>query len=317
MNSKHLLISTALVVMGQMVAVPGLASQASKDAPAYTIAGRDTTCQIFVYSPAPNQGLHLAYLTDGDKWVDVGQLCASDYGPWGAEKKMYNPCVVKAKDGTWRALWSVNDHSPQFAVAYSEDLVSWRPQDYPIVAEKGVKSPVAYQMDDGTFDIYLKTAKGKRYVQASNDFRTFKEDSLEAAADEILWEKDTATIAGKTYQGDEFEVPLVHLNYILDWFDALAQDGRENSRPMPKTSADLANLVKGDEAAMKLIGQGEITANLSIDGSHTKRISDKLIGIFFEDISRAADGGLYAELLQNGDFEYTQADKRGWNATTA
>lgn len=250
MNSKHLLISTALVVMGQMVAVPGLASQASKDAPAYTIAGRDTTCQIFVYSPAPNQGLHLAYLTDGDKWVDVGQLCASDYGPWGAEKKMYNPCVVKAKDGTWRALWSVNDHSPQFAVAYSEDLVSWRPQDYPIVAEKGVKSPVAYQMDDGTFDIYLKTAKGKRYVQASNDFRTFKEDSLEAAADEILWEKDTATIAGKTYQGDEFEVPLVHLNYILDWFDALAQDGRGNSRPMPKTSADLANLVKGDEAAM-------------------------------------------------------------------
>ena len=317
MNSKHLLISTALVVMGQMVAVPGLASQASKDAPAYTIAGRDTTCQIFVYSPAPNQGLHLAYLTDGDKWVDVGQLCASDYGPWGAEKKMYNPCVVKAKDGTWRALWSVNDYSPQFAVAYSEDLVSWRPQDYPIVAEKGVKSPVAYQMDDGTFDIYLKTAKGKRYVQASNDFRTFKEDSLEATADEILWEKDTATIAGKTYQGDEFEVPLVHLNYILDWFDALAQDGRENSRPMPKTSADLANLVKGDETAMKLIGQGEITANLSIDGSHTKRISDKLIGIFFEDISRAADGGLYAELLQNGDFEYTQADKRGWNATTA
>ena len=317
MNSKHLLISTALVVMGQMVAVPGLASQASKNAPAYTIAGRDTTCQIFVYSPAPNQGLHLAYLTDGDKWVDVGQLCASDYGPWGAEKKMYNPCVVKAKDGTWRALWSVNDHSPQFAVAYSEDLVSWRPQDYPIVAEKGVKSPVAYQMDDGTFDIYLKTAKGKRYVQASNDFRTFKEDSLEATADEILWEKDTATIAGKTYQGDEFEVPLVHLNYILDWFDALAQDGRENSRPMPKTSADLANLVKGDEAAMKLIGQSEITANLSIDGSHTKRISDKLIGIFFEDISRAADGGLYAELLQNGDFEYTQADKRGWNATTA
>lgn len=288
MNSKHLLISTALVVMGQMVAVPGLASQASKDAPAYTIAGRDTTCQIFVYSPAPNQGLHLAYLTDGDKWVDVGQLCASDYGPWGAEKKMYNPCVVKAKDGTWRALWGVNDHSPQFAVAYSEDLVSWRPQDYPIVAEKGVKSPVAYQMDDGTFDIYLKTAKGKRYVQASNDFRTFKEDSLEAAADEILWEKDTATIAGKTYQGDEFEVPLVHLNYILDWFDALAQDGRENSRPMPKTSADLANLVKGDEVAMKLIGQSEITANLSIDGSHTKRISDKLIGIFFEDISRAA-----------------------------
>ena len=31
-----------------------------------------------------------------------------------------------------------------------------------------------------------------------------------------------------------------------------------------------------------------------------KAISDHLIGIFFEDISNAADGGLYAELVQNG-----------------
>lgn len=62
---------------------------------------------------------------------------------------MYSPSVVQANDGTWRALWSVGESFPQFAVAYSEDLVTWRPQDYPIVAEKGVKSPVAYQMDDG------------------------------------------------------------------------------------------------------------------------------------------------------------------------
>ena len=35
-----------------------------------------------------------------------------------------------------------------------------------------------------------------------------------------------------------------------------------------------------------------------------KAISDELIGIFFEDISSSADGGLYAELIQNGSFEY-------------
>ena len=34
-----------------------------------------------------------------------------------------------------------------------------------------------------------------------------------------------------------------------------------------------------------------------------KAISDHLIGIFFEDISNAADGGLYAELVQNRGFE--------------
>ena len=38
-----------------------------------------------------------------------------------------------------------------------------------------------------------------------------------------------------------------------------------------------------------------------------KMISDELIGIFFEDISSAADGGLYAELIQNGSFEYNRA----------
>ena len=34
-----------------------------------------------------------------------------------------------------------------------------------------------------------------------------------------------------------------------------------------------------------------------------KAISNELIGIFFEDISSSADGGLYAELVQNGSFE--------------
>ena len=47
-----------------------------------------------------------------------------------------------------------------------------------------------------------------------------------------------------------------------------------------------------------------------------KAISDELIGIFFEDISSSADGGLYAELLQNGSFEYSPAERDGWGAGT-
>ncbi len=48
-----------------------------------------------------------------------------------------------------------------------------------------------------------------------------------------------------------------------------------------------------------------------------KAISDELIGIFFEDISSAADGGLYAELIQNGSFEFNLAERDGWGAGTA
>ena len=48
-----------------------------------------------------------------------------------------------------------------------------------------------------------------------------------------------------------------------------------------------------------------------------KAISDELIGIFFEDISSAADGGLYAELLQNGSFEFNPGERDGWGPGTA
>ena len=48
-----------------------------------------------------------------------------------------------------------------------------------------------------------------------------------------------------------------------------------------------------------------------------KLISDELLGIFFEDISHAADGGIFAELLQNGSFEYSPAERDGWGAGTA
>ena len=48
-----------------------------------------------------------------------------------------------------------------------------------------------------------------------------------------------------------------------------------------------------------------------------KVISDELIGIFFEDINNCADGGLYAELIQNGSFEFSPAERDGWGAGTA
>ncbi len=48
-------------------------------------------------------------------------------------------------------------------------------------------------------------------------------------------------------------------------------------------------------------GQVRFEANLAQEG---KDISTQLIGAFFEDINYGADGGLYAELIQNRSFEY-------------
>ena len=57
---------------------------------------------------------------------------------------------------------------------------------------------------------------------------------------------------------------------------------------------------------------------MSVDASDKVHdISDILYGIFIEDINFAADGGLYAEMVQNRSFEFTKLasdnEKHAWN----
>ena len=47
-----------------------------------------------------------------------------------------------------------------------------------------------------------------------------------------------------------------------------------------------------------------------------KKLGD-LYGLFFEDINHAADGGLYAELVQNRSFEFCEIDRKEYHALTA
>lgn len=63
-----------------------------------------------------------------------------------------------------------------------------------------------------------------------------------------------------------------------------------------------------------------VTARIKVEEENTKPISEHLIGVFFEDLNYAADGGLYAELIQNRDFEYSPKDgnkDKDWNSMYA
>lgn len=272
--------------------------------PAYYIMGKDTTCQIFLYSPSPKEGLHVAYLAENESWKDIGRLVGCEYGNWKIERAMYDPYVVHANDGTWRAVWSVSEKDPCIAVAYSEDLITWRPQDYPLMKENGCRKPIIFAMDDGTFDIYFHSNNGNRYVQASNDFRKFEESPEESTIENVAWLRDTATVDGKQYEGNLYDVPKLHLTYICD-----------NFKEQQKESALSAERLQDD--GKRFADLKPITTTLSIDKTDKKSISNHQIGVFFEDINYAADGGLYAELIQNRDFEYTSRDHKGWDSSTA
>ena len=265
------------------------------------LMAQQATNTVFVYSPNERAGLHVATLTDG-KWHELGQVCSSDYGQWGAEKRMYHPSLTRASDGTWRLVFQLNDQAPCFAAAYSRDLVNWRPQDYPVVSTTNCLEPVVFANENGSFDIYYKSAQGKRFLPASADFRRFGTDE-DSTIDDVAWARDTATVDGILYEGCQFEVTADEVQTVADHFAWLAKDSRLSSERMYDDGKNLPLSTP-------------VRATLSV-GHQEKPISDKLIGIFFEDISYAADGGLYAELVQNRDFEYSGKDRREWTATTA
>lgn len=258
--------------------------------------------KVFFYSPNPNGGLRMAVL-ENDTWDDLGRLCSSDYGTWGAEKKMYQPSLCRANDGSWRLVFQLNDIAPLFGASYSRDLVTWRPQDYPRVNSQKCKNPVVVAEGDA-FKVYYQTANGDtRRISADADFRHFIGDEA-VKADVRLWHRDTVSIKGEQQTGQIFTLT-----------DAEVQRVRDDFRLQGEKWAPTNERMHDD--AQKLSIPSVINTTLTVSPNQEKNISDKLIGIFFEDISYAADGGLYAELIQNRDFEYTSKDHRGWNATTA
>lgn len=267
------------------------------------------TAEIFIYCPANDQGLHAACLDEQQQWQDVGQLCASDYSAWGAEKKMISPCVVRAADGTWRAVWQLNDYAPTFATAYSADLITWRPQDYPEMSSSPCRRPVVSATRNG-FEIVYAGNNGYRKTYATFDFRYFSPDVPADASPTV--KRETITIGNKQFEGQLFTLTAAEVKKIRDYFQQQANLARQYGETM-----------RNDSTALLPLLTVPVEATLTVDAHNEKAISDKLLGIFFEDISYAADGGLYAELVQNRDFEYIKGEGRaedwgpafGWNVS--
>lgn len=66
-------------------------------------------------------------------------------------------------------------------------------------------------------------------------------------------------------------------------------------------------------AVLCAVGFAAEPRTLTVDlGAPAKAISRELFGIFFEDLNYAADGGLYAELIQNRSFEYSATEQAAW-----
>ena len=243
---------------------------------------------------SPNGGgLFLEWSADATFWKSATErrVLGSDYGTWGAEKRLYAPSLAKGSDGLLVVVFQVNDRVNQFAVTTTRDLIHWRPQDYPYM--EGVAQclePVArFQGDELVVTFHDK--EGRFYETRSRDLIRFSaplpvEDRREPA---------------------RVRVPYSMVQSLAD--SHKAQAARE---------ALYGELARDNEA--RFANLGDLKAEVRVDAARPKPISDMLMGIFFEDINYSADGGLNAQLIQNGDFEYDPHDRGGdknWNQLTA
>lgn len=295
-----------------LIALAFLGTMGASAFKAHALPNIPDSVYLFSYNSGKNQGkngLHHAWSADRKTWKGIGPEHAfikSDFGTWGAEKRMYNPYLLPFADGIWRIVFQLNDQTNQFAVAQSKDLIVWEPQDYPQI--KGVTAciqPVlTYDSVNKEYKVWFKDLDGKHYLTVSKDFyhfpltQTVMESAYKSATEAIK-------IEGVVLQGQVHKIPY---SLVANMIQA-----QENAFFRAQRHGELAK-----DNPSRFSGIASLEAKITINAGEKKKISNKLIGIFFEDINYAADGGLYAELIQNRDFEYNPSDTRGhnknWNA---
>lgn len=205
----------------------------------------------------------------------------------------------------------VNNGTRSMQIAYSIDKKHWThvncnlfESDYGTWgSEKKLHHPVL-SYDGKTYRaVFIPNLKnGQIAVTESEDFALWKPQDYPYVA-----ENEFPNIVAKQEKASQDNIIRIPYKGLQNLFNKqmLANQNNAWERDDFLGATEVLKTAKG------------INATLKVNMNDVKDISPDLMGIFFEDISYAADGGLYAELIQNRDFEYTADDHRGWDAKTA
>ena len=149
-------------------------------------------------------GLHLAYSTDGLKWRSLNNDRSFITPQVGKDKLMRDPSIVLGPDNLFHMTWTVSWHEKSIGHASSPDLINWsEQQDIPVMAhEEGARNCWApelfYDEATGQYLMFWATtipgrfpdgdgqdARGedpgwnhRMYYITTKDFKTFSETRL-------------------------------------------------------------------------------------------------------------------------------------------
>ena len=199
--------------------------------------------------------------------------------------------AVKESDGSWRSIGNGYDF-------VKSDFGSWGPG-------KKMWNPQLFRTSEGWKLLFRVNPEATVVAIAeSPDLINWKPQEYMLTADSanldfrknVQYLPSAIELDGKTIAGYQMDVEP-------DLIASLDKYVAERARLAALYSEHC------DKDGERFAGLQPLKATLKASGE-SKEISPLLMGIFFEDINYAADGGLYAELVQNRDFEYKAGEGR-------
>ena len=232
--------------------------------------------------------------------------------------------VMNAPDSVYLFSYAQADGRSGLKFAWSGDKERWHivadsyeylKSDFgPWGSGKKMYAPMLVQsrIDNSWHCLWLTTKSGQVMAHAaSDDLLTWKAQSYFYPKDRgqyqpaLAWpvSEESVILNSQVQRGWTQRVPYT----LIESLTRFADHKRYRQSLYDEQMAD-------DPA--RFAGLKPVEAIVRVHGKQSKPISDHLIGIFFEDINYGADGGLYAELVQNRDFEYTPTDnsRKEWNS---
>jgi Glycosyl hydrolases family 43 len=145
-------------------------------------------------------GLHLAYSTDGYKWVALKNDSSVLQPAVAKDKLMRDPCIVRGADNQFHMVWTVSWNDGGIGYASSKDLIHWSEQQFiPVMKDEPTARncwapEIFYDAGSKEYMIYWATTipgrfmKGdtagddkynhRLYYVTTKDFKTFSKTKL-------------------------------------------------------------------------------------------------------------------------------------------
>ena len=122
-------------------------------------------------------GLHLAYSTDGLKWVPLNDGKSYLAPTVGKDKLMRDPFILQGKDGLFHMVWTSGWWDKYIGYASSPDLINWSEQktipvmEHEVTAKNSWAPEMAYDPEKKEYIIFWATTIPGRHSDVSDSER--------------------------------------------------------------------------------------------------------------------------------------------------